>query len=180
MSRLLEKYRKQVVPALMKEFGYSNIMQVPHITKITVNMGVGEAVANPKAMEAAVGDLTAITGQKPLVTKAKKAISTYKLRKGMEIGCKTTLRQKMMWNFLDRLVSVGLPRVRDFRGISRKAFDGHGNYNMGLKEQIIFPEINYDAIDKIRGMNVTISTTAKTDQEALRLLELMGFPFRKA
>ena len=179
MDRFQEKYHKEVVPVLMKEFGYKSIMQAPAITKITVNMGVGEAVANPKVMEFAVSDMTRITGQKPLVTQAKKAISTYKLRAGMDIGCKTTLRKSMMWNFLDRLISIGLPRVRDFHGIPRKSFDGHGNYSMGLKEQIIFPEISYDAIDKIRGMNITITTTAKTDEEALRMLELLGMPFRK-
>ncbi|MDH4121257.1 MAG: 50S ribosomal protein L5 [Deltaproteobacteria bacterium] len=180
MTKIQEKYQKEVAPVLMKEFGYTNVMQVPRISKITVNMGVGEAVSNPKVMEAALRDLTAITGQKPLVTKAKKAISTFKLRVGMEIGAMTTLRRDMMWNFLERLITIGLPRVRDFRGIPRKSFDGHGNYSMGLKEQIIFPEVNYEEIDKIRGMNITINTTAKSDQEAFRLLELMGMPFRKA
>lgn len=180
LTKIQEKYQKEVAPVLMKEFGYTNVMQVPRISKITVNMGVGEAVSNPKVMEAALRDLTAITGQKPLVTKAKKAISTFKLRVGMEIGAMTTLRRDMMWNFLERLITIGLPRVRDFRGIPRKSFDGHGNYSMGLKEQIIFPEVNYEEIDKIRGMNITINTTAKSDQEAFRLLELMGMPFRKA
>ena len=179
MTSLKEKYTKVVLPTLMKEFGYKSVMQVPSLQKVTVNMGVGEAVGNPKAMEAAVKDLSTVTGQKPMITRAKKAISTYKLRKGMEIGAMTTLRKDMMWNFLERLVSVGLPRVRDFRGLPRKSFDGHGNYNMGLREQIIFPEINYDEIDKVRGMNISITTTAKTDEEALRMLELLGVPFRK-
>jgi large subunit ribosomal protein L5 len=179
VSRLQETYRKTVVPALMKEFKYKSVMQVPGLIKITLNMGAGEAVANPKALETAVSEMTRITGQKPMVTRAKKSIAAFKIREGMQIGVMTTLRRKMMWNFLDRLVSVALPQVRDFRGLPRRSFDGHGNYTMGVREQIIFPEIGFDEIDKIRGMNISVHTTAKTDEEALRLLELIGMPFRK-
>lgn len=180
MSRLQEKYHQEVVPALKKEFGYKSVMQVPRLTKVTLNVGAGEAVSNPKALEAAVKDLTTISGQKPLITKAKKSIAAFKVRTGMQIGAMTTLRRRNMWHFLDRLISVALPRVRDFRGLSRRGFDGHGNYSLGVREQIIFPEISYDEIDKIRGLNITMNTTARTDEEGLRLLELLGVPFRKA
>ena len=163
----------------MKEFAYKSVMQVPHLDKITVNVGVGEAVANPKALEAVVMEITKVTGQKPVITKAKKSIAAFKLRTGMEIGVMTTLRAAHMWNFLDRLISVALPRVRDFRGLPRRGFDGHGNYSLGVREQIIFPEISFDDIDKIRGMNITMTTSAKNDEEALRMLELVGVPFRR-
>lgn len=176
--RLKELYRKHVVPKLMSEFGYKNIMQVPRIEKVVVNIGVGEAVANAKALDGAVRDLTMITGQKPLVRKAKKSISTFKLREGMPIGVKATLRGDTMYYFLDRLMNIALPRTRDFRGVPRDAFDGRGNYTLGLREQLIFPEIDYDTIDKIRGMEVSIVTTAKTDEEGRRLLQLLGMPFR--
>jgi len=179
-SRLQERYKKEIVPSLLKEFSYSSVMQVPRLQKITLNIGVGEAVGNPKALEAVVGDLTKVAGQKPVITKAKKSIANFKLRQGMEIGAMATLRQHRMWHFLDRLISVALPRVRDFRGLPRKGFDGHGNYTLGVREQIIFPEIGFDEIDKIRGMNITMTTTAATDEEALRLLEMLGVPFRKA
>ena len=180
VSRLHEKYGKEVIPGLMKEFRYANVMQVPRLSKITVNIGVGEAVFNSKALEAALADLTKITGQKPQITKAKKSIANFKLREGMEIGCMTTLRRAYMWHFLDRLISVALPRVRDFRGLSRRGFDGHGNYSLGVKEQITFPEIEYDHIDKIRGLNITMTTSARNDEEGLRMLELLGVPFRRA
>ncbi|MCC6964354.1 MAG: 50S ribosomal protein L5 [candidate division Zixibacteria bacterium] len=180
MARLKEFYRNEVVPRLLKEGGYKNVMEVPKIEKIVVNIGLGEAIQNAKAMEAATGDLTTVTGQKPLVRRAKKAISNFKLREGMPIGVAVTLRRERMYEFLDRLVTVAFPRVRDFRGISPKSFDGRGNYTIGLKEQIIFPEIDYDKIDKIRGMNITIVTSAKTDEEALRLLTFMKLPFRKS
>lgn len=173
------KYRSEVVPALMKEFGYKSVMQAPALVKISVNIGVGEAVLNPKVMEFAVQDLTRIVGQKPLITRARKSIAVYKLRDGMQIGVMATLRQHRMWHFLERLVGIALPRVRDFRGVPRRSFDGHGNYTMGIREQIIFPEISYDEIDKIRGMNITLQTSAKSDEEALRMLELLGMPFRK-
>ncbi len=178
-SRLQEKYRKEVAPALMKEFGYTSLMQVPTLVKITVNMGVGEAIGNAKALETAVSDMTKIVGQKPLITRAKTSIANFKLREGMQIGVMTTLRKQMMWHFLDRLISVALPQVRDFRGLPRRSFDGHGNYTLGIREQIIFPEISFDEIDKIRGMNISFTTTARTDEEAFRLLELIGIPFRK-
>lgn len=177
-ARIKEQYTKEVVPALMKEFNYSNIMQVPRITKVVLNMGVGEAVSNAKVMEAAVSDMTKISGQKPIVTKAKKAIATFKLRAGMPIGCKVTLRGKRMYEFFDRLVNFSMPRIRDFRGISDKAFDGRGNYSLGIREQIIFPEIEYDKIDKIRGMNITVGTSAKTDEEGKALLKHLGMPFK--
>ncbi len=180
MARLKEYYRNEVVPRLLKEGGYKNVMEVPKIEKIVINIGLGEAIQNAKAMEAATGDLTTIAGQKPLVRRAKKAISNFKLRENMPIGVAVTLRRDRMYEFLDRLVTVAFPRVRDFRGISNKSFDGRGNYTIGLKEQIIFPEIDYDKIDKIRGMNITIVTTAKTDEEALRLLTFMKMPFRKS
>jgi large subunit ribosomal protein L5 len=176
--RLRELYRKEVVPTLMREFGYKNIMQVPKIKKIVVNIGVGEAIGNAKALDGAVKDLTAITGQKPLVRKAKKSIATFKLREGMPIGAMVTLRGETMYHFLDRLMNVALPRTRDFRGVPRDAFDGRGNYTLGLREQLIFPEIDYDTIDKVRGMEVSIVTSAKNDEEGRRLLQLMGMPFR--
>ena len=176
--RLREKYKSDAIPALMKKFGYTNPMQVPRLKTIVVNMGVGEAVANPKLIDSAVVEMTAITGQKPVVTKAKKAIATFKLREGMPIGVKVTLRRERMWEFLDRLVTLGLPRVRDFRGTNPKGFDGSGNYTLGLKEQIIFPEIEFDKVDKIKGMNITFVTTAQTDEEAKELLGSLGMPFR--
>jgi large subunit ribosomal protein L5 len=178
VDRLQEKYQKEVVPALNEKFGYKNVMQLPKIEKVIINMGVGEAVGNPKALDAAVSDLTIISGQKPLLTRAKKSLAAWKLREGMPIGCKVTLRGVRMYQFLDKFMNVALPRVRDFRGVSDKAFDGRGNYAVGLKEQLIFPEIEYDKIDKIRGMNIVIVTTAKTDEEARELLKLMGMPFK--
>jgi large subunit ribosomal protein L5 len=178
MARLQTYYRETVVPDLMKKFGYKSVMEVPRIEKITLNMGVGEAVADKKVMEFAVGDMQKIAGQKPVVTKSRKSIAGFKIREGYPIGCKVTLRKIRMYEFLDRLVSVALPRVRDFRGISGRAFDGRGNYNMGVREQIIFPEIEYDKIDALRGMNITITTTAKTDEEAKALLSAFKFPFK--
>ena len=179
MARLKQYYREKVVPELMKSLGLANPMQVPKITRITVNMGVGEAVADKKAMEGAVHDLTALTGQKPLVTKSRKAIASFKLRAGIPVGCKVTLRGERMYEFLARLVSVAMPRIRDFRGVSARSFDGQGNYSFGVKEQIIFPEIAYDKIDAIRGMDITITTTARDDREGRALLESFNFPFRK-
>ena len=179
MARLKDKYINEVVPKLMKDNKYSSIMEVPKIAKITVNIGVGEATQNTKALEAATEDLTKITGRKPYVARARKSISNFKLRQGTPIGCAVTLRREAMYEFFDRLVNVAIPRIRDFRGISRKSFDGRGNFNLGLREQLIFPEIDYDKIDKIRGMNISITTTAKTDDEGRQLLEEMGFPFRK-
>ena len=176
--RLADKYTKDVVPALMKKFGYKSVMEVPRITKITLNMGLGEAVNDKKIIEHAVGDLTKIAGQKPVVTKARKAIAGFKIRQGYPIGAMVTLRGQTMYEFLDRFITVALPRVRDFRGISGKAFDGRGNYNIGVKEQIIFPEIEYDKIDSLRGLNISITTTAKTDDEAKALLAAFKFPFR--
>jgi large subunit ribosomal protein L5 len=176
--RFREKYSKEVVPALMKRFGYDNPNQVPKLEKIVINMGLGEAVGNPKLIESAVTELTAICGQKPVVTRAKKSIATFKLRQGMPIGVKVTLRRERMWEFLDRLVTLSLPRVRDFRGTSPRAFDGAGNYTLGLKEQIVFPEIDFDRVDKIKGMNITVVTTAKTNEEAKELLAGLGMPFR--
>ena len=178
MSRLHDQYRETIVPELTKKFGYKSVMQVPRITKITLNMGVGEAVNDKKNIEMAVGDMTKIAGQKPVVTKTRKAIANFKVREGLAIGCMVTLRGERMYEFLDRLVTVAFPRVRDFRGVSGRAFDGRGNYNIGLKEQIIFPEIEYDKIDKLRGMNISITTTAKTDEEAKALLAAFRFPFR--
>ena len=178
MSRLQEFYKETVVPQLMKEFSYGSVMEVPRITKITLNMGVGEAVADKKVMEHAVGDMQKIAGQKPVVTVARKSIAGFKIREGYPIGCKVTLRQSRMFEFLDRLVSVAIPRIRDFRGISGRAFDGRGNYSMGVREQTIFPEIEYDKIDAIRGMNITITTTAKTDAEAKALLMAFKFPLK--
>ena len=177
-TRLETIYRDTVVPKLMKDFGYSNPMQVPKITKITLNMGVGEAVGNKKILENAVADLATITGQKPVTTKARVSVASFKIREGWPIGTKVTLRRAKMYEFLDRLISVALPRVRDFRGVSGRAFDGRGNYNMGLKEQIIFPEINFDQVDALRGMDIAITTTAKTDAEAKALLAAFNFPFR--
>ena len=178
MARLKEVYKKEVVPALTAQFGYKSAMQVPRISKIVLNMGVGEAIADKKILENAVGDLQKISGQKPVVTKAKKSIAVWKIRTGYPIGCIVTLRQQRMYEFLDRLVSIALPRVRDFRGVSGRSFDGRGNFNMGVKEQIIFPEIEYDKIDALRGMNITIATTAKTDAEAKALLAAFKFPFK--
>jgi large subunit ribosomal protein L5 len=178
MARFHSQYREKVVPELMSKFGYKSVMQVPRITKITLNMGVGEAVNDKKNIDMAVGDLTKIAGQKPVVTKARKAIANFKIREDLAIGTMVTLRGERMYEFLDRLITVALPRVRDFRGVSGRAFDGRGNYNMGVKEQIIFPEIEYDKIDAIRGMNITITTTAKTDAEAKALLAAFRFPFR--
>jgi large subunit ribosomal protein L5 len=178
MARLHNHYRESVVPDLMKRFGYQSLLQVPRIQKITLNMGVGEAVADKKVMENAVGDMEKIAGQKPVVTKARKSIANFKIRAGYPIGCMVTLRGARMYEFLDRLVSVAIPRIRDFRGVSARAFDGRGNYNMGVKEQIIFPEIEYDKIDVLRGMNITITTTAKSDEEAKALLAAFKFPFR--
>jgi large subunit ribosomal protein L5 len=178
MARLKEVYRKEIVPALVKQFGYKSTMEVPRIEKIVLNMGVGEATSDKKLLENASGDMQKISGQKPVITKAKTAIAAFKIREGYPIGCMVTLRQERMYEFLDRLVSIALPRVRDFRGVSVRSFDGRGNYNMGVKEQIIFPEIEYDKIDTIRGMNITIATTAKTDAEAKALLAAFRFPFK--
>jgi large subunit ribosomal protein L5 len=178
MARFKEQYRQEIVPALIKQFGYKSVMQVPRIEKVVINMGVGEAVADKKLLDNAVADMQKIAGQKPVVTKARKAIAGFKIREGYPIGCMVTLRQERMFEFLDRLITVALPRVRDFRGVSGKGFDGRGNYNMGVKEQIIFPEIEYDKIDKLRGMNITIQTTAKTDAEARALLVAFKFPFK--
>ena len=177
MPRLKARYREEIVPALQAEFSFDNVMQVPGLTKIVVNMGVGEAARDSKLIEGAVRDLTAITGQKPMVTKARKSIAQFKLREGMPIGAHVTLRGDRMWEFLDRLLSIALPRIRDFRGLNPKSFDGRGNYAMGLKEQIIFPELNYDRIDSVRGMDVIITTSAKTDDEARALLAAFGLPF---
>jgi large subunit ribosomal protein L5 len=177
--RLKQKYREEITPALMKKFNYSSPMQVPKVEKVVINMGVGEAVQNPKVLDGAVEDLTLISGQKPVITRAKKSIAGFKLREGMPIGCKVTLRGDRMYYFLDKLFNVALPRVRDFRGVSPKSFDGRGNYTLGLKEQLIFPEIDYDKVDKVRGMDVIIVTTAETDEEARELLAQLGMPFRK-
>jgi large subunit ribosomal protein L5 len=174
-----ELYTKEVVPALMKHFNYANIMQVPKLDKIVINMGLGEAIQNIKILDSATEEIAAITGQRPVITKAKRSIAQFKLRVGMPIGCMVTLRKERMFAFLDRLINVALPRVRDFRGLSPHAFDGRGNYSLGIREQIIFPEINYDKIDKIKGMNIVIVTTAKTDDEGRELLRLMGMPFRR-
>lgn len=179
MPRLLDKYKKEIVPALMKDFGYGNVMQVPRITKVSVNMGLGEAVQNPKIIDGCLEELAALTGQKPVITRSKKAIAGFKLRAGLPIGIHVTLRKDRAFEFLDRLMSLALPRVRDFRGISAKGFDGRGNFTLGLKEQIIFPEINYDKVQKVKGMNITVVTTATTDDEARKLLTYLGMPFRK-
>jgi len=178
-ARLREHYLKNVVPALKKEFGYANVMAVPKIEKISVNVGLGEATSNPKIMDGAVNELASITGQRPVVTKAKKSIAAFKLRENMPIGCMVTLRGDRMFEFLDRLMNISLPRVRDFRGVSSKSFDGRGNYTLGVKDQLIFPEIDYNKVDKTRGMNISITTTAKTDAEGAALLKLMGMPFRQ-
>jgi len=178
-ARLREKYLKNVVPTLTKEFSYSNIMAVPKIEKITINIGMGEATQNAKLMDGAVQELTMIAGQKPVVTKAKKSIAAFKLREGMSIGCRVTLRGERMYEFLDRLMNVALPRVRDFRGVSSKSFDGRGNYTLGIRDQLIFPEIDYNKVEKIKGMNICITTTAKTDAEGLALLKQLGMPFRQ-
>lgn len=179
IPRLLEFYRKQIVPDLMKKFGYSSVMQVPHIEKITVNMGVGEAAEDKKNLTHALSDMEKITGQKPIPTLAKKSNAGFKIREGWPIGCKTTLRKAKMYEFLDRLITIALPRVRDFRGISVKSFDGRGNYSLGIKEQIVFPEIEYDKIDALRGMDITITTSARTNKEAFALLQAFSFPFKE-
>ena len=178
-SRLKEKYQKEVVPGLQKEFNYKNPMQVPMVHKVVVNIGMGEAIQNAKAMDAAVSDLAAITGQRPVITRAKRSVAAFKLREGMQIGCMVTLRGDRMYQFLDKLMNVALPRLRDFQGVSPEAFDGRGNYTLGLREQLVFPEIDYDKVDKVRGMEVSIVTTARSDEEGRRLLGLMGMPFRR-
>ncbi|HLU36489.1 MAG TPA: 50S ribosomal protein L5 [Thermomicrobiales bacterium] len=179
MARLRDRYREEIIPSLTSEFGYKNVYQVPKLEKIVLNIGLGEAVANGKALDAAVGDLATITGQKPVVTRAKKSIAAFKLREGMPIGAMVTLRGERMYEFLDRLVATALPRIRDFRGISPNSFDGRGNYTLGLREQIMFPEIDYDKIDKVRGLEISIVTSARTDEEGRRLLALLGMPFAK-
>ena len=178
MARLQQVYKKKVVPKLLKEFAYKNVMQVPRIKKITLNMGVGEAVADKKQIENAVRDMTAIAGQKPVVTKARKSIAGFKIRDGWPIGCKVTLRGEHMWEFLDRLIAISIPRIRDFRGMNGRSFDGRGNYSMGVREQIMFPEIDYDKVDAIRGLDITITTSAETDEEGKALLKAFNFPFR--
>lgn len=180
MTRMKDKYLKEVVPALMERFGYTNVNQVPKIEKIVMNMGVGEATGDAKALDSAVGDMTQIVGQKPVITRAKKSIAAFKLRAGVAIGAKVTLRGDRMYEFVDKLFHVALPRIRDFRGVSTRAFDGRGNYTLGIRDQLIFPEINYDKIDKLRGMDIVIVTTARSDEEARELLRLMGMPFRAA
>jgi large subunit ribosomal protein L5 len=180
VARMKEKYVKEIRPVLQEKFGYKNVMEIPKLEKVVINMGLGEAIQNPKAMDAAVSDLTAIAGQKPIITRAKKSIAAFKVRTGMPIGCKVTLRGDRMYEFVDKLISVALPRVRDFKGVSAKAFDGRGNYTLGLKEQLIFPEIEYDKIDRLRGMEIGFVTSAKTDEECRELLRLMGMPFREA
>ena len=177
MNRLQERYEKEVVPAMMEKFGYKNIMQVPKIDKVVINMGVGEAKDNPKVLESAVSDLQIIAGQKPVLTRAKKSVANFKIRENMALGCKVTLRKTNMYEFVDKLVSIALPRVRDFRGVSAKAFDGRGNYSLGIKEQLIFPEIEYDKVDKVRGMDIIFVTSANTDEEARELLRFLGMPF---
>ena len=177
MTRLQEKYEKEIIPAMIEKFGYKNIMEVPKLEKIVINMGVGEAKENQKVLESAVSDLTIIAGQKPILTRAKKAVANFKIRENMAIGCKVTLRKAKMYEFADKLVSIALPRVRDFRGVSGKSFDGRGNYSLGIKEQLIFPEIEYDKIDKVRGMDIIFVTTANTDEEARELLRFLGMPF---
>ena len=177
LSRLKEKYDKEVVTGLKNRFGYKNVMEVPAIHKVVINMGVGDATSDAKAIDAAVSDLTAISGQKPVVTRAKKSIAAFKVRQGMPIGCKVTLRGERMYDFLDKLFNISLPRIRDFRGVSPKGFDGRGNYTLGIRDQLIFPEINYDKVDKLRGMDIVIVTSAKNDEEAYELLKLMGMPF---
>ncbi len=179
MARLFQSYKSEIIPALQKEFNYKNPMQVPKVEKVVVNIGLGEALQNAKLLDKAVAEMTAITGQRPVITKAKKSIATFKLRQGQSIGCKVTLRGTMMYEFLDRLISLALPKIRDLRGVSPKAFDGRGNYSLGLSEQIIFPEIDYDKVDHVHGMNVVICTTAKTDDEGRALLKKMGMPFKE-
>lgn len=179
MARLKEKYKTEIVPQLMAKFSYSSVMQAPRVEKVVINMGLGEAVQNVKLLESAQKELSDITGQKPVITKARKAIANFKLREGMPIGCKVTLRSEHMYEFIDRLFNLSLPRIRDFKGVSVKAFDGRGNYALGIREQIIFPEIEYDKVDKIKGMNIVINTSARTDDEARALLEMMGMPFEK-
>ncbi|HUV30079.1 MAG TPA: 50S ribosomal protein L5 [Acidobacteriota bacterium] len=179
MARLMDKYVNEIRPRLMKENRYSSPMQVPRLSKVTINMGVGEATLNPKLLENAMGELTTIAGQKPVLTSARKSISNFKLRKGMNIGCRVTLRRERMYEFVDRLVSIAIPRIRDFRGISPKSFDGRGNYNLGVREQLMFPEIDYDKIEKVRGMTISFTTTARTDEEARQLLTELGMPFHK-
>ena len=178
MSRLKEKYINEAIPALMEKFNYDNVMMVPKVNKITVNMGVGAAVQDAKAMDAAVKDLTIITGQKPVVTKAKKSVAAFKVREGMSVGCMVTLRGERMYEFLDKLINAALPRIRDFRGVSPRSFDGRGNYTLGIREQLIFPEIRYDDVERVQGMNIVIESTADTDEEALEMLKILGMPFR--
>lgn len=177
-SALKKRYREVVVPAMMEKFGYRNPLQVPRVEKVVINMGVGDAIQNPKLLDAAVADLAAITGQRPVVTRARKSVAAFKVRKGMKIGCEVTLRGDRMWSFLERLFHIALPRVRDFKGVSPHSFDGRGNYSLGIREQLVFPEIDYDKVEKVRGMDVTITTTARTDEEARELLSLLGMPFR--
>lgn len=179
MNRLNKRYTEEVVPNMMKKFNYKSVMEVPAVEKIVINMGIGEAIANPKLLDEAVAELAQITGQQPVITKAKKSIANFKLREGMPIGCKVTLRKEKMYDFLDKLMNISLPRVRDFRGVSTTSFDGRGNYTLGVKEQLIFPEINYDKVNKVRGMDVVIVTSAKTNEEAKALLEELGMPFKK-
>jgi len=179
MPRLKDRYKKEVVPAMMKQFAYKNLLEVPKLTKVVINMGLGEAISNIKVIDSAVSELSEITGQRPVVTRAKRSEAGFKLRAGMPIGCKVTLRGDRMYEFLDRLLSVALPRIRDFRGTSGKSFDGRGNYSLGVREQLIFPEIRYDKVDMVRGMDISVETSARSDEEALMLLESLGFPFRK-
>ncbi|NLY52383.1 MAG: 50S ribosomal protein L5 [Firmicutes bacterium] len=179
MPRLKDKYQNEVVPALIDRFKYKNVMMVPRINKITINMGVGAAVQDAKAMDSAVKDLTTISGQKPVITRAKKSVAAFRLREGMPVGCMVTLRGDRMWEFLDKLINVALPRIRDFRGVSPRSFDGRGNYTLGIREQLIFPEIRYDDVERVQGMNITIETTAETDEEGLELLKALGMPFRQ-
>lgn len=179
MPRLKDKYEKEAVPGLMERFQYDNVMMVPKVHKVTINMGVGAAVQDAKAMDAAVRDLTTISGQKPVITKAKKSVAAFKIREGMPVGCMVTLRGDRMWEFLDKLINVALPRIRDFRGLSPRSFDGRGNYTLGIREQLIFPEIRYDDVERVQGMNVVIETTAETDEEALEMLRALGMPFRQ-
>lgn len=180
MSQMRDKYNKEIIPALRERFGYGNVMQVPKVEKVVINMGVGDAVQDSKALDAAMRDLAVISGQRPAITRAKKSVANFKIREGMPIGCRVTLRGSRMYDFLEKLINIGLPRIRDFRGVSPRSFDGRGNYSLGLREQLIFPEIDYDSIDKLRGMDVTIVTTASNDEEALELLTALGMPFRAA
>lgn len=179
MPRLKDKYEKETVPGLMERFQYDNVMMVPKVRKVTINMGVGAAVQDAKAMDAAVQDLTTITGQKPVITRAKKSVAAFKIREGMAVGCMVTLRGDRMWEFLDKLINIALPRIRDFRGLSPRSFDGRGNYTLGIREQLIFPEIRYDDVERVQGMNIVIETTADTDEEALEVLKALGMPFRQ-